>query len=157
MSKPWLLLTKNSIDSKCYFEMQKRIHNFCCSSVQGPQFLKSRDPNVKYDWSTGVIYYKGNTYDLGAKAGYKLFEHYNTYIQDGDIRSAGETIRKFKHFFLSYNMGSYFSTYYRAIGEKIYKRSSQLYTIATSPLPFNKRSKTTCGKPLTDLQCEKRK
>ncbi len=82
------------------------------------QILKSRDPYVKYDWSTNVIFYKGKSCDLGAKAGYKLLEHYNTYILDGDIRSAGETVEKFKHFFPSYNMGNYFSAYYRAIGEK---------------------------------------
>ena len=79
--------------------------------------LKSRDPHVKYDWFTNVIYYKGVFYDLGAKAGYKILEHYNTYILDGDIKSAGETVEKFKHFFPSYDMGNYFSAYYRAIGD----------------------------------------
>ena len=47
----------------------------------------------------------------------KILEHYDTYIHDGDIKNAGETIKKFNHFFPSYNMGNYFSAYYKAIGE----------------------------------------
>lgn len=79
--------------------------------------LKNRDPYTKYDWFTNILYYKGKSYDLGGKAGYKLLEHYNTYIIDGDIKSAGETIKKFKRFFPKYDMGDYFSAYYKALDE----------------------------------------
>lgn len=80
--------------------------------------LKKRDPDMKYDSFTNILFYKGKSYDLGVKAGHKLLEHYNIYILDGDIESAGETIDKFKHFFPKYDMGDYFSAYYKAKAEK---------------------------------------
>lgn len=44
-----------------------------------------------------------------------MLEHYNNYILSGDIKSAGETVEKFKHFFPMYDMGNYFSAYYKSI------------------------------------------
>lgn len=79
--------------------------------------LKNRDPHLKYDGFTNILYYKGKSCDLGAIAGAKMLEHYNTYIIDGDIKKAGETIMKFKHFFPKYAMGDYFNAYYNALDE----------------------------------------
>lgn len=79
--------------------------------------LGQRDPAAKYDSATNILYYKGFQRDLGATAGAKMLEHYNIYISDGDIGSAGETIAKFKYFFPKYDMGNYFSAYYKAINK----------------------------------------
>ena len=81
------------------------------------QYLRKRDPDVKYDNQTNFFYYKGQTCDLGAKAGYKMLEHYNNYVLSGDMKGAGEIVAKFKHFFPKYNMGNYFSAYYKAVEE----------------------------------------
>ena len=81
------------------------------------QVLKKRDPQANYDRGNNCLIFKGSVYNIGARAGYKLLEHYNTYILSGDIKSAGETVAKFKHFFPMYNMGNYFSAYYKAVNE----------------------------------------
>ena len=81
------------------------------------QVLKKRDSQANYNRWTNCLTFKGIVYNIGAKAGYKLLEHYNTYILSGDIKSAGETVAKFKHFFPMYNMGNYFSAYYKAVNE----------------------------------------
>lgn len=83
------------------------------------KILRQRDENAMYDSVTNQLFYKGKVYDLGGKAGYKMLEHYNNYILSGDIKSAGETIAKFKHFFPKYDMGNYFSAYYKAIKEQV--------------------------------------
>lgn len=77
--------------------------------------LSLRDENVMYDKLTNILYYKRKRLDLGSKAGYKMLEHYNTYILDKDYKGAGETIEKFKYFFPKYDMGNYFSAYYKAM------------------------------------------
>ena len=81
------------------------------------QVLKKRDPQANYDRGNNCLIFKGSVYNIGARAGYKLLEHYNTYILSGDIKSAGEAVAKFKHFFPMYNMGNYFSAYYKAVNE----------------------------------------
>lgn len=68
-------------------EMKKCLH-----------LLKDRDPQTYYNRWTNHLSFKGRVYDLGAKAGFKMLEHYNNYILSGDIKSAGETVEKFKHF-----------------------------------------------------------
>ena len=75
--------------------------------------LKQRDPDLVYIKVHCLLRYKGQIYDLGSKAGYKMLEHYNTYILSNDFKGAGETIEKFKHFFPMYDMGNYFSAYYK--------------------------------------------
>lgn len=77
--------------------------------------LKQRDPDVTYIRESNLLRYKGKVCNLGSKAGYKMLEHYNTYILSQDFKSAGETIEKFKHFFPMYDMGDYFSAYYKHI------------------------------------------
>ena len=77
--------------------------------------LKERDPQAYYNRWTNHLSFKGKVYNLGAKAGFKMLEHYNNYILSGDIKSAGETVEKFKHFFPMYDMGNYFSAYYKSI------------------------------------------
>ena len=44
---------------------------------------------------------------------YKMLEHYNTYVIDGDFDGAGDVVKKFKHFFPKYDMGEYFGAYER--------------------------------------------
>ena len=77
------------------------------------RILKRRDPDLIYSKIHCLLLYKGRIYDLGSKAGYKMLEHYNTYILSHDFKGAGETIEKFKHFFPTYDMGDYFSAYYK--------------------------------------------
>ena len=74
--------------------------------------LRLRDPDVFYDKRSNYFRFKGIECDLGAKAAYKMLEHYNTYILDGDYEGAGAVVEKFKHFFPKYDMGDYFSAYY---------------------------------------------
>lgn len=80
------------------------------------QILRQCDTSVKYDRLTNIIQYKGKSYNLGLRAGYKMLEHYNNYILDNDINGAGDTIAKFKHFFPLMDMGNYFRAYYKALG-----------------------------------------
>lgn len=75
--------------------------------------LKQRDPELVYIKAHCLLRYKGMIYDLGSRAGYKMLEHYNTYILSKDFKSAGETVEKFKFFFPGYDMGDYFSAYYK--------------------------------------------
>lgn len=75
--------------------------------------LKQRDPELVYINNNCLLKYKGQFYDLGSRAGYKMLEHYNTYILAQDFKGAGETVAKFKHFFPMYDMGNYFSAYYK--------------------------------------------
>ena len=84
-----------------------------CMSV-----IRGVDPNASYNRKTNILFYKGEIVDLGGSAGYKMLEHYNNYIIEGDIDGAGETIAKFKHFFPKYDMGDYFNAYYKAIAPK---------------------------------------
>lgn len=84
-----------------------------CMSV-----IRGVDPNASYNRKTNILFYKGEMVDLGGSAGYKMLEHYNNYIIEGDIDGAGETIAKFKHFFPKYDMGDYFNAYYKAIAPK---------------------------------------
>lgn len=81
-----------------------------CMSV-----IRGVDPSASYNRKTNILFYKGEMVDLGGSAGYKMLEHYNNYIIEGDIDGAGETIAKFKHFFPKYDMGDYFSAYYKAL------------------------------------------
>ncbi len=74
--------------------------------------LQLRDPNTTYDWRTNILRFEGQFFDLGAKAGYKILEHYNNYLIDKDYRGAGDAIKKFKYFFPKYDMGGYFDAYY---------------------------------------------
>lgn len=84
-----------------------------CMSV-----IRGVDANASYSRHNNILYYKGEKIDIGEKAGYKLLEHYNNYILEGDMNGAGETIAKFKHFFPKYEMGDYFNAYYKAINTK---------------------------------------
>lgn len=84
-----------------------------CMSV-----IRDVDPDASYDRKTNILFYKGKMVDLGGRAGYKMLEHYNNYILEGDIDGAGETIAKFKYFFPKYDMGDYFAAYYKAIASK---------------------------------------
>ena len=84
-----------------------------CMSV-----IRGVDPNASYNRKTNILFYKGEMVDLGGSAGYKMLEHYNNYIIEGDIDGAGETIAKFKHFSPKYDMGDYFNAYYKAIAPK---------------------------------------
>ena len=77
------------------------------------QLLKGRNESARYDKQTDLLYYKGQRLNLGGRAGYKMLEHYRNYMFDGDIKGAGEVIAKFKHFFPAYDMGDYFSEYYK--------------------------------------------
>ena len=80
--------------------------------------IRDVDPDASYDRKTNILFYKGKMVDLGGRAGYKMLEHYNNYILEGDIDGAGETIAKFKYFFPKYDMGDYFAAYYKAIASK---------------------------------------
>ena len=80
--------------------------------------IRDVDPDALYDRKTNILFYKGKMVDLGGMAGYKMLEHYNNYILEGDIDGAGETIAKFKYFFPKYDMGDYFAAYYKAIASK---------------------------------------
>ena len=81
--------------------------------------LRMRDGNVSYDKFTNVLTYKGKKCDLGARAGYKMLEHYHNYMMDNDYKRAGEVIEKFHHFFPKYKMGEYFNAYYKKSEEAV--------------------------------------
>lgn len=81
----------------------------CMTVIQG------EDAKAFYDRYTCMLYYKGSMIDLGGVASDRMLDHYNNYIIEGDLKSAGDTIAKFKHFFPKYDIGDYFSAYYRAI------------------------------------------
>lgn len=74
--------------------------------------LRQRDPDVFYDKRSNIFRFKGIECDLGTNAAYKMLEHYNAYILDGDYEGAGAVVEKFKHFFPKYDMGDYFNAYY---------------------------------------------
>ena len=75
--------------------------------------LRQRDPDVLYEKKTNFFRFKGIGCDLGSKAAYKMLEHYNNYVLDGDFEGAGAVVEKFKHFFPKYDMGEYFGAYER--------------------------------------------
>ncbi len=80
--------------------------------------LRQRDPDVLYDKKTNFFRFKGIGCDLGSKAAYKMLEHYNNYVIDGDFEGAGAVVEKFKHFFPKYDMGNYFGAYYKHVRDE---------------------------------------
>ena len=79
--------------------------------------LRMRDENVSYDKWSNIFTFKGKECDLGVDALKKMLNHYNNYIIEGDYKDAGDVIEKVRHFFPKYNMGDYFSEYYKNCGK----------------------------------------
>lgn len=73
---------------------------------------------LKYDPETHVVYSEDERYELAGRAGYKIIEHFDIYMQDLDIENAGDCVNKFHRFFPMFNMEYYFSDYYARMNMK---------------------------------------
>jgi len=76
------------------------------------QILKQRDPNVRLDRSSNLLFYKGMVINVGAEGGCKMLSHYIDYVLSSNFDGAGKAVEKFKHFFPMFDMGNYFKAYY---------------------------------------------